>query len=82
MRTVPPGGDAAVARRRRSARHRDLAVGAGGRCVPQQRGAGAGHVAELLADSGGPVAGGAVGGLTATPIPSTVPNAVAVTIEG
>lgn len=41
---------------------------------------GAGHVAELLVDSGGPVAGGTVGGLTAAPIPSTVSNAVAVTV--
>ena len=41
---------------------------------------GAGHVSELLTDSGGPVAGGTAGGLTASPVGGPVSNSVAVTV--
>lgn len=43
-------------------------------------GTGAGHVTVLLGDSGGPVAAGTVGGLTAAPVPSPVSNANALTL--
>jgi len=41
---------------------------------------GSGHVSELFADSGGAVAAGTAGGLTAVPTGGTVGNAVAMTI--
>ncbi|HYI61797.1 MAG TPA: PKD domain-containing protein [Acidimicrobiales bacterium] len=64
----------------KSATTADLAPPAG---VTERRsfiGTGAGHVADLLADSAGPVAAGPVGGLAATPT-SAVGNAMALTIR-
>ncbi len=64
----------------KSATTTDLAPPAG---VTERRsfiGTGAGHVADLLADSNGPVAAGPTGGLAATPT-APVGNALAVTVR-
>ncbi len=63
----------------KSATTAEWAAPAGVSVRHQFAGTGAGHVAELLADTGGPVAGGPVGGQQAT-VAAPVANAVGITV--